>query len=158
VAEIRRATGSDVEAMIAMGRALHDESPRYRGMAYSPDKLRRLARRLAGTLLAEDAAMFVAFEGDEVIGMAVPVIAERFFSDERYVTDLTLYVKPEHRGGRVFFRLVRAVEDWARGQGVMDLALGVSTAIHPEATVHAYQRLGYTLDGYTLTKTLNHGD
>lgn len=155
MAEVRRATAADTPALIAMGRALHAESPRYRDMPFSEAKLARLAARLQGTLLAEDAGVFVAEAGGEPVGMAVVILAERWFNEERFATDLTMYVKPEHRGGRLFLRLVQAMEDWARAQGVRDIAIGVSTEIHPQRTVHAYERLGYTLTGHTLTKTLH---
>lgn len=157
MAEVRRATPDDVPAMVAMGRALHDESPRYRDMPFSERKLVDLAARLRGTLLSEDAAMFVATAGDALVGMAVVVTQPRFFNDERFLTDLTVYVKPEHRGGRAFLRLVNAWETWAVQQGVLDLAIGVSTEINAQATVCAYERLGYRLAGYTMVKSLRHG-
>lgn len=150
--QIRRATDADLEALIAMGQALHDESPRYQGMGFSPAKLRRLYENLKGTILAEGGCVFVAVQGGEVIGMTVGVAADRWFSDERYVTDLTLYVKPEHRNGTAFRRLVRALEGWAAEQGIQDMALGVSTEIHAERTARAYERMGYRLAGYTMVK------
>lgn len=156
MAEIRRATPADTEALIAMGAALHAESPRYRDMAFKPEKLRQLAERLADPAAADLSAVFVAESAGEPVGMFVAVMAERWFCDELYVTDLTVYVKPEHRGGSSFFRLVRAVEQWAAERGVTDIAVGVSTEVHAERTVRAYERLGYTLSGYTVTKALNH--
>lgn len=152
MATIRRATDDDLDALIAMGQALHDESPRYQGMGFNPAKLRRLYAQLQGTLLAEDGAVFVAEQDGEVIGMTVCVATERWFSDERYVTDLTLYVKPAHRGGMTGPRLVRAIEDWAAEQGIGDLALGVSTEIHAAQTVAMFERRGYRLAGYTMVK------
>jgi GNAT superfamily N-acetyltransferase len=152
VAEVRRATPADFPALIAMGRALHDESPRYRDMPFNPDKLLALAGRLQGSLLYADAVILVATAGGEPVGMTVGVVAERFFNDERYVTDLTVYVKPEHRGGSAFLRMIRALEAWAADQGVADLAIGVSTEIHADRTVCAYEKLGYRLAGYTMVK------
>lgn len=156
MATIRRATDADLDALIAMGQALHDESPRYAGMAFSPDKLRRLYEQLKGTILAETGCVFVAEDRGEVVGMTVGVSAERWFSDDRYATDLTLYVKPPARGGSAFPKLVRALEGWAREQGLPPPVLGVSTEIHPERTVSAYQHMGYEIAGYTMVK--RHGN
>lgn len=158
MAKVRRAGAADVPAMIAMGRALAAESPKYRRMGFDEAKLEALGQRLEGTLLAENGCMLVAEHAGEVVGMMVLVLAERWFSGDLYMTDLTLYVKPEHRGGFAFARLVQAGEAWARRRGVADVCLGVSTEIDAERTVCAYQRLGYRLTGYTLTKTLAHGD
>lgn len=159
MAKVRRAGSADIEPMIEMGRALHQESPRYRTMRYDPDKLRRVAARLQGTLLAEDGVMLVAEAGGQVVGMLVGILAERWFGPDRYATDLTVYVRPEHRGGTAFVRLVAAFEAWAREQGVDEVDIGISTDIHAERTVHAYERLGYRLSPTRIvTKTLNHGN
>jgi GNAT superfamily N-acetyltransferase len=156
VAEVRRATPADTPALIAMGRALHDESPRYRDMPFSEAKLVKLSSRLHGSLLCSDAVILVATAAGEIVGMTIGILAERWFNDERYVTDLTVYVKPEHRGGSAFPRMVKALEAWAAEQGVSDLAVGVSTEIHAEKTVRAYEKLGYRLAGYTMVKTNGH--
>lgn len=152
---IRRAIKTDAPAIMAMGRALAMESPRYQNMKFDEAKLMALFDRMLGTLLSEDACIFVSEISGEVVGMMVGFISTRFFSDEQFVTDLTLYVKPEHRGGTSFARLVKAVENWAASHGIYDLVFGVSTQIHPEKTVRAYERMGYTLAGYTMVK---HGD
>ena len=149
---IRRAQDHDLDALIGMGHALHDESPRYQAMAFNPEKLRRLYHALKGTLLAEGGAVFVAEISGDVVGMCVCTTVDRWFSDERFVTDLTLYVKPEHRGGMTGPRLVRAMEGWAKEQGIADLAFGVSTEIHAAQTVAMYERMGYRLAGYTMVK------
>lgn len=152
MATVRAATAADLPALIEMGQALHDESARYQGMAFNPDKLRRLFARLQGTLLTKPGCVFVAEAQGYITGMAVGIIAERWFSDEVYLTDLTMYVRPEHRGGRAFQRLVQALEQWAKQQGIEEGALGVSTEIHAERTVRAYEHMGYRLAGYTMVK------
>lgn len=155
---VRRATRADAPAIIAMGRELIAESPNYRGEPLSEEKVMALGERLQGTLLAQDGCVLVTERDGELVGMMVICIVERFFGDGKFVTDLTLYVKPPYRGSLAFPRLVQAAERWARDQGVFKVVFGVSTEIHPQETVHAYQRMGYTLNGYTLTKWLHHGD
>lgn len=154
---IRQAIRADAQVMIEMGRALAMESPKYREMAFDEAKLMALGERINSAMMADNACSFVAERSGEVVGMMIVALAERFFGGDLYVTDITLYVKPEHRGGMAFARLVIAAETWARERGIRDAAFGVSTEIDAQRTVHAYQRLGYTLSGYTLTKTL-HGD
>lgn len=153
---VRAATEADLPELIEMGRALHDESPRYQGMAFNPRKLTELWAQLKGTLLVPAGCVFVAVRDGYTVGMTVGIIATRWFSDERYLTDLTMYVKPEHRHGRAFPRLVAALEAWAADQGIAEIALGVSTEIHAEATSRAYTRLGYRLAGYTMVKSNGH--
>lgn len=155
---IRAATPDDAPGILAMGRALLEESPKYQAMQYDEAKLMQLGERLTSALLSEHAAVLVAERRGVLLGMIVLVVAERFFGGDRYVTDLTVYVRPEVRGGLVFARLIQAAEAWARERGVRDCAFGVSTEIDAERTVCAYQRMGYRLTGYTLTKTLTDGN
>lgn len=150
MAKVRAATPEDVDALVSMGRALHDESPRYRDMPFSEEKLRALAVKIGEPV--GDVIFMVAEVGGIVAGMMVGLIAERWFCDARFATDLTLYVKPEFRGTSAFARLVGVFEQWAKAQGVQDFTLGVSTEIHPEKTVGAFERMGYTLAGYTMVK------
>lgn len=152
MASIRPATRDDLPALIAMGQHLHDESPRYQGMKFNPSKLERLFDTLQGTLLSKPGCVFVAVEGEYIIGMTVGIIAERWFSDEFYLTDLTMFVKPENRGGTAFPKLVHALERWAKSEGITEIALGVSTEIHAKETASMYERLGYRLAGYTMVK------
>ncbi len=152
MAFVRRAIIQDLPILIDMGRALHDESPHYAGTGYAPEKLERLFHHLQGTLLAEPGAVFVAEDGEQVVGMAVCVAAERWFSNDRYATDLTIYVRPERRGSSAFPKLVRAIEAWGAEQGITELILGVSTEVHAEKTVRWYERHGYHLSGYAMVK------
>lgn len=152
MAEIRRATAGDVDALVEMGRALHAESPEYRDEPFEPEVLRKwLHARLVTTLLADDNAVFVALVAGEIVGVLVAIIVPRWFNSRRIAAELTLYVAPAHRGGRAFPRLVEAYKAWAEGEGATRAALGISTGIHPERTVRAYQRLGAKLDGYNLS-------
>lgn len=153
---IRKATHLDVDALVPMGPMLMAESPRYRGMEFDGAKVASL---LHGVIDADFAAVFVAEANEELVGVTIIAVQDRWFGPGRFVTDLTLFVKPQHRGGSIFRDLVVMIESWAREQGVADLALGVSTLTHAEATVRAYERMGYTVTGYTLTKTLaDHGN
>lgn len=157
MADIRRATPADIEALLAMAAAMHAESPRYRSMQFNPEKLRNLAQAITSAP-HEEATILVAAAGGEILGMFVGLIAQRWFGDDRFATDLAVYVKPEHRRGGLFFRLVRAAEEWATGHGIEDLDIGVSTDVHTEETVHAYLRMGYTLSPTrVVTKKLQHG-
>lgn len=152
MATIRHATKADLPALIEMGQALHAESPRYAHMAFKPEKLRKLFQHLQGTLLAQPGCCLVAEEAGYVVGMTVGIIAERWFSDDLYLTDLTMYVRPDHRSGATFLRLVRALERWGRDEGLADIVLGVSTEIHAKETARAYEAMGYRLAGYTMVK------
>ncbi|RYF53821.1 MAG: hypothetical protein EOO29_56005, partial [Comamonadaceae bacterium] len=87
--DIREAVRSDLPALIEMGRSLHAESPRYQSMGFDPQRLAELFDQLRGTLLVPAGCIYVAESGGYIVGMTVGTIATRWFSGERYLTDLT---------------------------------------------------------------------
>lgn len=155
MAQVRRVVAADIPALVEMGAALRAESPRYQTKDYDGDKVRRI---LEGMVAGDFGGAFVAEDDGQLVGVTLVVDTERWFGPGTFVTDLTLYVKPEHRGNGAFQALVAAIEEWTRDKGIHDLALGVSTEVHPEATVRAYEKLGYRVTGYTLTKVLSDGN
>lgn len=157
MAKVRRATPADVDALVDLFALAHAEAPNYADEPYEPEVTHRwLTQRLAGaTLLDDDFAIFVALAADGTLAGAMQaVVVPRWFNRRRIAGELVLYVRPERRGGRAFPRLVAAYEAWAAAQGASRAMVGVSTGIHPERTVHAYEHAGYTLDGTNLTKRL----
>jgi GNAT superfamily N-acetyltransferase len=155
VADVRRATAADIPELLDMARELHAESPAFRDEPFEPEVVRRwLAQRMATVLLADDNAVFVTTAGGHLTGVLVALVIDSWFNRSRTAAELTLYVRPQHRGGRALPALVRAYKAWARAQGAAKAALGVSTGIHPERTVHAYRKLGFKLDGYNVITSL----
>lgn len=155
MAHVRKVVAADVEALVAMGAALHAESPRYRTMEYDGDKVRRIVEAMVS---GEFGGAFVAEEGGVPVGVTLMVDTERWFGPGVFATDLTMYVKPEHRGDGAFQLLIAAAEEWSRAKGLTDIAMGVSTEVHAQQTVRAYEKLGYRVTGYTLTKVLSDGN
>lgn len=153
MASVRTATEADIPALIAMGRKMHAESPRFKSLAFSAEKCEALIRRLLDPLPQPPGTVLVAVEGPQVVGMMGGFVVEHFFSHDRYASDLVVYVAPGHRGGSAFVRLVFAFEDWAASRGACEIVLGVSTELNPEATVAMYERLGYArLQGRSVLK------
>lgn len=149
--KVRAATEDDLPAILEMGRMLHGESPRYRGMSYNEAKVEALALKViptGGTLIAE--------KDGKIIGMLAGYVAEHWFSDDKVASDFTFYIRPEHRGtGKAALLLVRAFERWATAQGAKDIMPGVSTQIDIERTTRFYEKLGYAVYGNALIKKVS---
>src|SRR3990172_4990705 len=140
MATVRRATENDVPFLLAMAPVMHAESPRFRSLDYSEEKVFHLFHWLISS--GEGGLLVAEMEG-KIVGMLGFVVGEFFFGRDRYASDLFVYVTPESRGGSAFLRLVKAFEAWANEFGVAEKLLGVSTGIHTERTVRAYEGLGY---------------
>ncbi len=152
MAVIRHATTDDIAQIIAMGEAMHAESPRYRTLGFKAHKVGDLAfafiknPALGGVLVAE--------KENTLVGMFAFHISEHFFSDDLFASDIVMYIKPEHRGGSIFPRFVAAFEILTDERGVKEKLLGVSTGVDAERTLAVLARLGYlpvetgTMKGY----------
>lgn len=154
---VREATEADISVLIAMGRALHAESPRYARLRFNAAKVENHIRGMIGSTLVVRApgGAFVAEKGGVVIGMLGAFIHAPFFTDDKIASDYTFYVVPEHRRkGRAAILLVRAFEQWAFDNGAVDIVPGVSTMIDGESTAKFYTKLGYEKYGDTFIKRL----
>ena len=146
---IRHATADDIEAVIALGKRMHAESPRFRHMPFREDKLQALAKPLLST------GILVVAEADrEVIGMAVGFVMENFFTDYRVASDLAIYVDIEFRGGPWFLRLIRAFETRARELQADEICIAAATEINTELTASLFERLGYRRSSIGVIKNV----
>jgi GNAT superfamily N-acetyltransferase len=88
-----------------------------------------------------EAATFLAFAGEQPIGMAAGIQGLR--PDERRL--IAMWVRPGSRGEGVAAALVAAVRDWAHHDGAVRLTLSVTRTNEP--AVRLYRRLGFLETG-----------
>lgn len=140
---IRAATAADIEALLPLLRAMHEET-RYRSLPFSEQKVREMMAALiegAGTVLAWQG------EGGEVRGILAGVLMPQWFTEAAVAQDVLLYVAPQWRGKIGAVRLVNAFVAWARANGAAMIDLGVNTGIETERTGLFFERLGGRLCG-----------
>jgi L-amino acid N-acyltransferase YncA len=136
--EIRRATPSDIPAMIDIGRAMHAESS-FAPMDFDAETLAATLHRL----MADDQFALVAEDADgKTAGVMIGLISPSWFGRDWTASDLALYLTPEHRGGATAARMVKAFVIWAREAGAKQIRPGVSTG-QPGA-LNLYAGLGFT--------------
>jgi GNAT superfamily N-acetyltransferase len=128
------------------------ESPRFASIPYDDGHALAVVHSLIG---AERGAVFVLERDGAAVGMLLGIAAPHLFSPQLLASDLALFILPTHRKGRAAVALIRAFEDWARRIGAVEVALGVSTGVHPEATVRLFERLGYVPVSYGTLKRMN---
>ena len=150
--EVRSASLADLPALVGLARRMAAESPRFSRVTFVPAKFEALIRSLIeGRLVG---SVLVAEKSGEIVGMVAALVVEHFFGAQKTASDLGVYVAPEHRGGSVAVKLVRALEQLVRAAGAVDLTLGVSTEIMAERTADLYERLGYRRSGFSMLKEL----
>lgn len=141
MATIRKATRSDIPAIIEMARDMHAESPRYSSLQFDAEKINALA--LALILEPRNGGVLVAEREARVVGMLAFYVTPFFFGSDLLASDLVMYIRPYFRAGTIFPKLVRAFETWADEFGVKEKQLAVSAEIESARTVAVLERLGY---------------
>lgn len=147
---IRRATDADIDDIVWLAHAMVEESPLWD--EFDPAQMRLVLSNVIGG----QGAVFVAeLPGRDLpAGVVAAFLTKRPFSGQLFVADLALYVRPEHRLGRMAKRLVDVLEAWAREEGAVEIQLGVSSGIHPKKTGALYRSWGYGLLAEVFVKHL----
>lgn len=144
---IRKATLDDAHEIVALGYFMAKESPEYRDKGYDFNKL----YGLFNMLVTNNHIVLVVEKETKIVGFLVTMTAEYFFSQDKYVTELAVYLAPEHRHGMDFIKMVRMFEREAAAQGIPTIKMGVSTG---NEVGELYSRIGYTQTGTVYQKTL----
>lgn len=152
MADVRLATEADIPAIVGLAKRMHGESPRFARLTFVPEKV--AAAALAVVSGRVQGGALVAEKGRIIVGMMVGFVTEHFFGAEKTASDLAVYVAPEHRGGLIAVKLIRAFEQIARKAGAVELLLGISTEVAAERTLELYQGLGYRRSGFSVLKEL----
>jgi ribosomal protein S18 acetylase RimI-like enzyme len=157
--EVLRADDTDVEALRPLWQALrghhHAVAPAFGPLRPEPDGWEMRARDYRD-ILAEGGALFVARDGERLVGMAICEHDEGRSATWPYpraflhVVDLV--VLPEARGERVGERLMEAAEAEARARGYE--AVDLMVAGPNDGARRFYERLGYAPDLVVYRKRL----
>lgn len=141
---IRSATPADIPTLLALGEAMHRESPQFAPFKWSAHKVSQLIEWL---IQDEDGMALVCECDGEIVGGFLCVIAEQFFSFDRFAQDYALFVKPDRRGAHAGKQLIEEFKAWAKAKGV-PATLGISTGVNVEASCGLLEACGFVRYGY----------
>src|SRR5262245_44658988 len=134
---IRAAIPEDLPQLMALAKALRDESVTMSAIAIDETKLTNVYRAALDST-DDRFSMFVYDSGRGIEGGMLGCISDYYFSKERFAIDLFLYVKPALRrglmGGIIAKRLFERYRDWALAQGVREVRVCVSTGVALESS------------------------
>lgn len=134
---VRPAFAPDIPQLIALGRAMHAESPALRHAPYNAGKVG------ANIETAMQIGLVLVHETDGVIdGGFVGIVVEYWFSTTKMLADLALYVHPGRRGSTAACRLLSAVLAWAKARA-LDVNISASTGIDPEQSGQFFEGMGF---------------
>lgn len=149
---IRVAEWSDVDALVALGEALHRESPVFRGRNFCGQKVRKvLVEMIAGS-----GVVFISEQEGRVNGAMLGFVQADWFGHDLTACELCLFVLPGSRGAGIAHALVCAFEQWAELMGACLVSVGVSTGINTEVAAGVYESMGYVGGSMLLNKEIAH--
>lgn len=139
---IREATKDDIPALLALGEAMHAESPRFSRFPWNGQKVAGLIDALINS---NDGLVLVSDRQGEIGGGFLGMAFDHWSVDARASTDFALFVRPEDRGGLLGAQLLRRYVKWAKSRGVADefLDCGITTGVDVEASSKLYRICGF---------------
>jgi GNAT superfamily N-acetyltransferase len=137
---IRKAVTADIPEIVALGARMHAESPRLSRLSYSPSKVAELLEVL---IQSDTGFVMVAIRNGEMIGAAMAVITEEWWSWDLVANELAVFVEQNSRGALIAARLIAQMDEWAKSQS-RALQTGTTTGVNPERTAQLYEKLGFT--------------
>lgn len=141
---LRMATPDDLPAIVVLGRVMHQESS-FAPMDYDVDRVKEtisdLMNKSQFVVVAEDT-------NGEVIGGMAGMVTQSWFGNDMVANDLALFIHPDHRGGLMVVRLVKAFVHWAKLAGAKQIRPGVVSGSRTAEAL--YDRLGFTRCGATF--------
>lgn len=141
----------DMVAAVALAKAMHAESPLHRERDFDHAKVRDL---IYSACANPDWLPLIGWRNGQAASMALVVCSEDFYGNDKYVSDLVFYVRPDHRGGTLAFRMLVEIEKWAKLAGANQLQIGIHTGINHAAAVRFFQGMGMEVRGLMVEKSL----
>lgn len=147
-------THEDAYKVIELGKRLHQES-RFSNTKYAPEVIWRVLEET----VQNPTKYFIVYSKNssgDIDGFFLGTMGLEFFTGNLVAKDLGMYVVPELRGTRLFFRLLNAFESWAKDNQAAKIVLYHSTGIEPEKAMKMFPKLGYSHFGYMFDKELEY--
>ncbi|AZS49338.1 GNAT family N-acetyltransferase [Entomomonas moraniae] len=153
--KIRQAsTVKDIQQIIILCKALHNESDYYRLQPFDKEQLEE---SLSNVVFSEYGLALLAIDHNEVVGFFIGGLTYGLFNKELIAFDYSVYMVPTKRNTRIAMQLIKAFEKWAIDKGANRFRVGTTTDIHSDKTSRFYEFLGFKACGVSFEKVFNHG-
>jgi GNAT superfamily N-acetyltransferase len=132
---VRRATEEDLVDLFKLSVLMQRETD-FSAFSFNPEKtINSISEWLQGN------AVFVADDGDEIVGMLAASKRTHAFSDDEVACEDVFFVRQDKRGTRAGYLLMKSFIEWAGDSGARHVRAGVSTGTG-SAAERLYQHFG----------------
>lgn len=136
---VRRATEEDIPRIVEMAERFYAVSGYERIAPMTKESVAGLAIITMGS-----GVMLVAEHAGAVVAMACLHVDHFLFNiGVKVAHELVYWIEPEHRGGMLAARMLKAIEQGAREVGASWVRMATLASSPPQASA-LYERMGYT--------------
>lgn len=129
----------DMTAVVNLAYEMYLES-NYTIMKFNRVKVCSLFR---STIKDKSFICLIAKKGSNVVGILLGKLFPYFFTNDLMATDIIVYVSKKHRGGLLGMRFIKLFEQWAEGNKVKCLSLGVTAGVANDKAIRLYKGMGF---------------
>ena len=146
---VEHARISDIPELLEIAVGFWNESPTYKQRTVN---LKKVKTQLQTLILypSQGCVLLVLDDDDNILGGFMGGLQEESQSDSLMAIDYCLFVKPEYRGGRSAYLLIKVFTEWAKEQGATWIQCGTATKIQTEKTINFYKKMGFEHTGSFL--------
>jgi hypothetical protein len=148
---VRQYKKTDWPSMYRLARTMHDESPAYRDISFSPEAIEAIEQ---GIFLGQFVC-FIAERDDEILGFFIGGLTPFFFSKEFFAYDVAFFVDPACRGGAgVALKLFTEFIAWSNKSGAKEIRVCTTTGVNTEQYGKFMKKLGLVPAGTFFARQL----
>ena len=141
--KLRLATINDLPDLVLLGRQMHEEST-FASMDFDME----IVKETLADLMNKNQFVVVAEDiNGTVIGGMAGSVTQSWFGKDLIANDLALFIRQDHRGGLIAYKLIQHFVRWARLAGANQIRPGVTTGNKNAEAL--YERLGFKRCGST---------
>lgn len=143
----------DIPELLEIAVQFWNESPSYQ---QRPINLNKVKTQLQTLILypSQGCVLVVLDDEDNILGVFMGGLQEEWQSDSLMAFDYCLFVRPENRGGRAAYLLIKSFIEWAKEQGATWIQCGTATQINTDKTISFYKKFGFEHTGTFLEMKL----
>lgn len=137
---IRKATVFDAEKLAVLGKEFFAFSAFKDFVEYDVESAEQNILKLL-----TQGIVFVAEDGDEIVGAIVGLLSPLWFNSNAFVaTELAWFIAEEHRKGTVGIRLYKAFEEWGYANGAQAIVMSDLVVDGGTPASQLFDKLGFT--------------
>lgn len=150
---VEKARITDIPELLEIAVGFWNESPSYQ---QRPINLNKVKTQLQTLILypSQGCVLVVLDEEDNILGGFLGGLQEEWQSDSLMAFDYCLFVKPQYRGGRAAYLLIKSFIEWAKEAGATWVQCGTATQVNTERTISFYKKFGFEHTGSFLEMKL----